>query len=445
MSLEEIKDLLQKLQPVLGSKTRALWYSYILSKDHKALANSRKLLRLLADNRAKQSFFHDIKLPPPKVSKLPGKYRLGDVIYPTQKYGEFGLHEADFIKHILIAGMTGTGKTNLSFHLLKQLVQYKKPFLVFDWKRNYQALHQLPGFEDLKIIKLGSSDCRFRFNPLIPPPGIHPKHWLAMLVDVMKHSFFLGLGVEYFLRKGIDSLFERFGIYEGKEVFPTFSDLDKLLKKEYVKGREMLWMSSAKRVLASLTFSGLLGEVLNVRQQENIADLLKQKVIIEMDNLATIEKIFFVESLLLWIYHFRKLERIRETFKHAIIIEEAHHIFSGKKENEIGEEPIMETIIRMIREYGESVIVIDQEPSKVSNSILANTNSKICFNLGNGKDIEIMARAMSLNQEGKESIDKLKVGHAIIKLKSRFSEPLHVRFPLVDIDKKNRREIYRLK
>ncbi len=197
----------------------------------------------------------------------------------------------------------------------------------------------------------------------------------------------------------------------------------------------MLWMSSVKRTLASLTFSGLLGNVLNVRQHESIETLLQQNVVIEMDNLATIEKIFFVEALLLWIYEFRKQEGKREEFKHAILIEEAHHVLSKGKEHKSGTETIMETIVRMIREFGEGVIVIDQEPKKLSDSIIANTNSKFCFTLGNGADIASIARSMSLIPEQKRMIDHLEVGHAIVKMKDRFVDPVHVRFPLVSIKK----------
>ena len=191
--------------------------------------------------------------------------------------------------------------------------------------------------------------------------------------------------------------------------YPKLSDLELLLKKEYTRGREVLWMSAVKRVLAVLTFSGLLGEVLNVRQHQGIDKLLNKSVIIELDNLSTTEKIFFIESLLLWIYEYRKLESTREKFKHAIIIEEAHHILSGMKETQAGEETIVETIIRMIREFGESIIVIDQEPSKLSKSILANTNCKICFTLGSGHDVATIAKAMNLTKEEERYIDKLKI------------------------------------
>ncbi len=433
--MKETKDLLRKLEPLLGRRARGLWYLNLFSRDVREDRQNRELLRLLADRKAKIDFAEQIRLPPPERQKLLGEYQFGTVIYPDKEYADFGLREDEFIKHVLIVGMTGSGKTNLGYHVLRELSRKGKPFLVFDWKRNYRDLKQLPEFKDLKVIRLGTPESDFKFNPLIPPPGVHAKHWMAMLVDVIKHAFFVGHGVEYFFRKGIDYLYEQYGIYRGETSFPTFGDLKKLLRKEFVRGREILWMSAAKRVLASLTFSGLLGEVLNVREAKSIQDLLKQKVIIEMDNLATIEKIFFIESLLLWIYEFRKQEGRREQFKHCILIEEAHHVLSRRKEFSLGQETIIETVIRMIREFGESVIVVDQEPSKVSNSILANTNCKICFTLGNGNDIQVMSKAMSLQEEEKSYIDKLRVGHAVVKLKERFDEPVHVRFPLVKLKK----------
>lgn len=434
--MEQTDDFLRKLQPIIGKKAKSLWYLNTLSTDPKSAYKNQQLIKLLADKESSCDYREEIRLPPPPPSLLEGEYSIGQVIYPDSPYADFGLCEPEFIMHTLIVGMTGTGKTNLAIHLLRQLSSHNKPFLVFDWKGNYRALKQLPEFRNLKIISVGAPNSQFQFNPLVPPPGVHPKHWIALLVDVIKHSFFVGHGVEYFLRKGIDQLYGSYGIYDGETDYPIFADLEKVLRAEFVRGREMLWMSSVKRVLACLTFSGLLGGTLNSREPPNIAELLNQNVILELDNLATIEKTFFVESLLLWIYHYRRNQNKRETFKHAIVIEEAHHALSGKKEFTQGEESIMESVIRMIREFGEAIIAIDQEPSKLSNSILANTNCKICFNLGHGKDIHSMAQALNLTQNEGRMIDKLKVGHAMIKLKSRFPEPVHAAFPLVPIVKK---------
>jgi len=143
--------------------------------------------------------------------------------------------------------------------------------------------------------------------------------------------------------------------------------------------------------------------------------------------------VFLAEALMLWIYHYRKSQNERGSFKHAIIIEEAHHVLSARKGATFGQETIIETVIRMIREFGEAVIASDQEPSKISRSVLANTNCKICFNLGNGWDVKTMAVAVNLSPEDTRSIDQLKVGHAIVKIIDRFKEPVHIAFPFIPV------------
>lgn len=432
---EETKKLLRKLKPVLGNKTDGLWQSYLASSDLKSKQDDMDLLRIMADRKAKNGYEKKIILPPPEKKQSEGEYHLGDVWYADKPYAEFGMREDEWIKHVLIVGMAGAGKTNTAFQILKELKKHDKPFLIFDWKKTCRDLIQLPEFKDTLIFTIGSKTSPFYFNPLIPPPNVDTKLWLGRIIDIISHAYFAGHGVEFFLRNALDELYKRFKVYEGGKTYPNFRDMDKLLKKEFVKGREMLWMASVKRILASLTFPGLLGDVLNVRKQGKIQKLLEKDVILEMDSLATSDKVFFIEALMLWIYEYRKNEARREEFKHAIIIEEAHHTLSGKKEKAQGEETIIETLLRMIREFGESIIAVDQEPNKLSDSIKANTYCKICFNLGNGKDIADISRCMSLDEEETGFIDKLNVGQAIVKLKGRFNEPVLVHFPKVEIRK----------
>ena len=87
------------------------------------------------------------------------------------------------------------------------------------------------------------------------------------------------------------------------------------------------------------------------------------------------------------------------------------------------------------REFGEALVVIDQEPTKLSNSIKANTYTKITFNLGNGDDIQDIANCLSLTPEEREYIDLLAVGQAIVSLKGRVQRPLLVEFPKVMVEK----------
>lgn len=54
--------------------------------------------------------------------------------------------------------------------------------------------------------------------------------------------------------------------------------------------------------------------------------------------------------------------------------------------------------------------------------MIAKPATKICFNLGNGKDIQVMSSAMNLKEEEKRYIDKLRIGQAIAKCKHRYTE-----------------------
>ena len=65
-----------------------------------------------------------------------------------------------------------------------------------------------------------------------------------------------------------------------------------------------------------------------------------------MDSVSDNDKVFFTEALILWIYEYRKNEPKREVFKHAILIEEAHHLLSNQKENLDGGETIIETSLQ---------------------------------------------------------------------------------------------------
>jgi DNA helicase HerA-like ATPase len=189
------------------------------------------------------------------------------------------------------------------------------------------------------------------------------------------------------------------------------------------------------RVLEALCFRHGLGPVVNTEVEWRHDELLNSNLVLELDALSDSDKVFFTEAMILWLYEFRKTQGKREVFKHALVIEEAHHILSHMKENVEGAETIMETCLRQIREFGEAVVVVDQEPTKLSNSIKANTYCKITFNLGNGKDVLEMSSCMGLTKEEAEYINLLDVGQAIVGLKGRVFVPLHVVFPKVGIEK----------
>ena len=436
MTNPETEEKLRKLASVESSSADRNWTFYLSGEgEERGLADD--LIDVQLFQRLGKDYKDRIFLKPPLPEICSGSYRLGQVLYPPDtNFGPFGLREDEWIKHMLITGMTGAGKTNLAFQILRELNRHGKPFLIFDWKRNYRDLVQLPEFSSAVVHTVAGRAVPFFFNPLMPPPGCDPGHWLMKLVDVIKHAYFVGDGVEYLLRDAIDRTYAICGLFSDDEASaPLFSQVRDVVSRKRLQGRMSLWKASAMRVLESLCFRHGLGPVVNVTEPFPHEQILNANVILELDALSDVDKVFLTEALILWLYEFRKTEGKRETFKHALIIEEGHHVLSEMKERTQGTETIMETCLRQIREFGEAVIVIDQEPTKLSNSIKANTYTKITFNLGNGKDALEMSSCMSLNKEEADCINQLDVGHAIVSLKGRVTDPLYVRFPRIEIAK----------
>lgn len=433
MTNEETEEKLRRLAPLNRDFAHKAWL-YYLSGEAEERQDASDLFDILLHQNAGKSFERGIFLDPPPPTQCDGSYRLGNVMYPPGRvYAPFGLREEDWIRHVLIVGMTGMGKTNLAFQMLRSLAHHGKPFLVFDWKRSYRKLRTLPELSDIAVHTVGSEELPFRFNPLIPPPGVDPGHWLMKLVDVMKHAYFVGDGVEYLLRRGLDWAYERCGWFDtgADRKTPTFQIIRAFMQKFNASGRTSLWKASTMRVLESLCFRHGLGPVMNTDETLDPDRFFASRLILELDPLSDVDKVFVTEALTLWIYEWRKLHGPRNVFSHAILIEEGHHVLSEAKERAQGTETIMETCLRQIREFGEAVIVIDQEPSKLSNSIRANTNTKICFNLGNGEDLAVMAGDLGMAEQDREAIGRLEVGQAVVTVKERIVDQACVVFAVV--------------
>jgi len=94
----------------------------------------------------------------------------------------------------------------------------------------------------------------------------------------------------------------------------------------------------------------------------------------------------------------------------------------------------MEITFREIREFGESLIILDQHPSQISLPALGNTYCTICMNLKHKSDINTIAQCLLLDQE-KDFLGTLKVGQAIVKLQGRIARPFQIEVPEFALEK----------
>lgn len=423
-----VQELCRKLKPVIGQQAERIWMAF-LAEDELGKAQVLEYLELLAARHFSGSLESDGPgLIPPKAEQARGEFELGSVIYNGKQLFPFGLRENEWTQHVGLFGRSGAGKTNLGFLLVEELIKAGKPVLVFDWKRNYRDLLAFPGFENVAVYSIGRSVAPFSFNPLIPPPETSPKTWLKKLIQVIAHAYLLGDGVLFLLQETIDQAYEEAGVYSGNvKRWPTLRDVLNILKSRRSSGREAGWASSALRALSSLSFGEM--DVLVNQGHDDIAALLTRPVILELDALTQSDKVFVVQALLLWIHHLRMVEPTRETFKHAIVIEEAHHILSGERQSLVGGQNVMEITFREIREFGEAMIILDQHPSQISMPALGNTYCTICFNLKHKTDVNAMSQAMLLQDESKDILGNLQVGEAVVRLQGRSVKPFLIKVP----------------
>ncbi len=428
----EVRELCRKLKPILGARADQYWLAWLVED-----SDGKRELETALQLMAADAFGHDVErldvhLSAPGPAMAGGPYPIGDVVYADRPLHPFGLREDEWLQHVAVFGRSGAGKTNTLFKILGELLDKGKPFLIFDWKRNYRDLLAVCT-EDIRVYTVGRPIVPLAFNPLIPPEGTEPQVWLKKLNEIIAHSYYLGEGVMFLLQEAIHAIYQQFGIYRGRvKRYPTFNDVYQWLVEHPVKGRQALWMDSALRGIKSICF-GHMGQVVNTPNPSPLGDLLEQNVILELDGLSNADKTLITESMLLWIHHYRMRQPERETFKHVIVIEEAHHILA--KQSGVSAEPITETILREIRELGESLVFVDQAPSAFSPVAIGNSYTTICMNLKHRSDVSAMASAMLLDEDERDILGELPIGAAVVKLQGRWTRPFLIQIPHQKIPK----------
>ncbi len=433
-NFSNIRQLCLRLRPILGVRMDQIYAAY-LAEDPDGREQIEHYLELLAAKHIPQNLGQDeAELIPPSQEQAQGEYPIGQVLYSGKHLYPFGLRENEWIQHMAILGRSGSGKTNIGFSILKTLVQHEKPFLVFDWKRNYRDLLAWPEFRDVEVYTIGRNIAPLTFNPLIPPAGTDPKTWLKKLNEVIAHAYCLGNGVLYLLQQAVDAVYEEAGVYENLVArWPTFQDVLAKARTMDTRGREAGWLSSTLRALSSLCFGGM-GDLLNSSSNRSIDHILDGNVILELDGLSQADKTFFVQACLLYLHHKKMAENVRERFDRCILIEEAHHILSGQRTSLTGAESVMDTTYREIREFGVSLVLLDQMPSKLSGFALANSYATICMSMSNRADINAMSGTLLLDT-GKDVLGTLEVGQAVVKLQGRIPRPFLISIPEFRIEK----------
>ncbi|MFH1373243.1 MAG: DUF87 domain-containing protein [bacterium] len=403
---------LDKLEPLLGSQVNGLMAAFHQGSSVKDRLQAGGVIDLLYQRYCRPDLAEpDVILRPPSETPT-GELTLGTIKYRDSPYGSVQITQKQLTRHMGIWGTTGSGKTNLVHILVDQLLENRIPFTLFDWKQNFRSLLKTRTDPLVLYFTVGSQVSPFYWNPLLPPPNTDWEDWLKLLIEAMKHALFLGHGVERILQQTFFDLAGDAG-EDSQCAYPTFQEALTHIEKKKAYGREAMWIDSAKRALGALSFGGI-SRVFNT--PFSIGPLLNVPVVYGLESLTDSEKTFFTEALCLWTYFARLNQGHRKPLEHVFLIEEAHNILTRQKQALEDRESLMDGILRQVRELGEGFVIIDQQPSSLTNSALANLNTHFVFNMHNEADIRSICDSIGLHGEDREYLKLLHPGEAIVKL-----------------------------
>ena len=431
-----VEDICNKLRPVFGKKIDEIYFQYTVADGREDRDEIVHVLNALYQKHLNQLLDKGVLLEPPRKEQIDGTYNLATVSYAKKKLFDFNLREQDWPRHVCITGMSGSGKTTFAFKIIEALNKHNKPYLIFDWKKSFRPLSAI----DNQIMTFTVGDEKvsnlFKTNVNRPPKGVAPKEWINVLSDLLTESFSASFGVHKVILETLDEAFKEWGIYNGSENYPTWNHIKWRLeeKLEKVNNREAGWIESALRIATVMTF-GEFGKTVNYKGENSIGveELLDKRVIMELNSLGSIEKTFFCEFLLTYIYKFKKARQNQagHGFDHAIIVDEAHNIFLKKPTN-FANESTTDMIYREMREYGTSLICLDQHVSKISDTVKGNSACHIAFQQQLPQDIQDISDLMQL-REKRHYFSQLAVGNAIVKLAERYTIPFLIEVPQVEL------------
>jgi hypothetical protein len=433
ISIEEIST---KLKPILGNKIDELYFKYSLSDSPEEKNQILQILSVLYQKYLGKFLDKKVLLEPPEKSLVQGEYSIANVVYADKELFPFSLREKDWPRHVCISGMSGSGKTTLALNILQRFIEKDKNFLVFDWKKSFRSLINTD--PSIMCFTVGNDMISnlFKTNINIPPKGVAPKEWINTLCDLLTESFCVSFGVHKILLETLDEVFEGWEVYKGSQHYPNWQHVKRMLeiKAREAKGREATWYESALRIASVLTF-GDFGKVINYdgKRSLSVEELFDKRVIFELNSLGNVEKKFFAEYLLTYIYKLKKANsgKVEEGFDHAILVDEAHNIFLKNKTYFVSES-VTDMIYREMREYGTCLICLDQHISKLSDTVKGNSACHIAFQQQLPQDVYDVSSIMQLGDK-KEIFSQLPVGFAVVKLSERYTSPFLIKIPYTDL------------
>lgn len=408
-----------------------------------------------------------------------GAIRVGEILDRGRPTGNpYKVRVQDLTKHCLLVGITGSGKTNTTFHLLKQLQQQdpKIPFLVIEpAKREYRELAKLLSQNcSLRVFTVGEEGKKaapFRLNPFEIQPGVSVQTHIDLLKSVFNASFGMWTPLPQVLERAIHEIYRdkgwdsvhstnsramiktSTGIVWHPRAQPTLTDL-------YLKVEEMVPnlgydeeitrnVSTALETRINSLRVGAKGMMLDTSLSVPIEHLLNEPTILELEGVGDDdEKAFIMGLILIALYEYYRSQKnlVDPGLRHITVIEEAHRLLTNTPMSADPEatnlrSKAVETFVNMlseVRAYGEGFFIAEQIPTKLAPDVIKNTSLKVMHRTVANDDRDVMGGTMNLNEAQIRHVVALGTGEAVVHGGGRYSDDnaMLIEVPLAKGDKK---------
>ena len=381
-----------------------------------------------------------------------GGVPLGEVIdLGGRSAGAMDIPLSTLNRHALVAGSTGSGKSQTIRHLLEGLHTASVPWLVIEpAKAEYAAMAGRLGSEDsVAVIRLGDPDgIPLTLNPLEPEAGFPLQTHLDLVRALFLAAFDANEPFPQVLSQALTRCYTSLGwdlalsrpMSDGSSPrFPNLADLQSTAREvvdDIGYGAEL---AADVRGFVDVRLTSLLlgtpGRFLAAGHPLDMSDLLTRNVVLELEDVGDDQDKAFCMGVVL----IRLVEHLRlrhssgdgaAGLRHVTVVEEAHRLLKATVGGSSAGHAVemFAGLLAEIRAYGEGIVVAEQIPSKLIPDVVKNSALKVLHRLPSADDREQIGATMNLDEAQSRAVVSLPPGRAVV-FTDGMDRPVLVRIP----------------
>lgn len=385
---------------------------------------------------------------------------LGNVVnMGVEQNAKYSVDHNDLVRHTLVVGSTGSGKSCTCKRILTELLKKDVPALIIepakdDYVRWAIKLNKtlpeekqfriyMPGFESFEGTPLRTLHL-CPFEPAAIPGGmVDMTSRCENLISLLNASLPTEDILPVLIDETVYSLYDLAypGVFSSGAMMPQQAHYPLLSALTAMSKQVMKQKSYEPKVKSNLATCletrfqyltrGTRGKLLNVMRSTDYSELFDHPTIINISGIsAARDKALIMSVLMLSLYEYRKSKYTYDAayrkkaqenkLLHLTLVEEAHNILMKPDAGASSNNPqkvvadLFTNILSEIRSYGEGMMIVDQYPTRLIPDAIKNTNYKVIHRLVSPDDSDVMASSTALREEQKALIACLTPGDAIV-------------------------------